>query len=311
MRRFQYSNCLFAGISILLSVFVFRANCADKTVAQQRPVEKKPSGQKLTEPAPIPGVENLLQITPEIISGGQPEGEAAFEELAKRGVRVMISVDGSPPEVKLAHQFGIRYVHVPISYDQIGPQQRSDLVEAVKSAGGLVFIHCHHGQHRGPAAAAYCGMAIGKLSAQQAEQALHDAGTKLDYTGLWNAVRQFEPPQVPAGELVEVANVEPITSAMVRVDQHWGRIESVIQSGEVTDWHKFATEALLLTEEFRELSRTGTTPNAEFKTSMKQAIAECEKLLKATEQQDEASVKRASQAVRQSCSDCHATHRDR
>jgi protein tyrosine phosphatase (PTP) superfamily phosphohydrolase (DUF442 family) len=270
------------------------------------------------QPAPLPsitGVENLRQVAPGLLSGSQPEGSAAFEELAKRGVKVIISVDGATPDVEAAHQFGLRYVHVPIGYDKIKPQQRADLVAAVKTANGTVFMHCHHGKHRGPAAAAYCGIAVGKLSTEEALDVLKAAGTRADYTGLWDAVRKFEPPTVPAGPLVEAAQVEPLTGAMVRVDHHWTGIESQIKTGSITEVKVFASETLLLAEEFRELPRT--TPSADekytdekFKARLQEAITATEELHKASEKNDFAAIQTASKRVTQSCVDCHARYRN-
>lgn len=262
-------------------------------------------------PPKIEGIENLRPVAPRILSGSQPEGEAAFRELARRGMKVIISVDGAAPDLELAHRFGLRYVHVPIGYDQIKPQCRADLVEAVKTADGPVFMHCHHGQHRGPAAAAYCGMAMGTLTAQQALDVLKVAGTRADYTGLWDAVRNFEPPQLPAGQLVETAAVEPLTSAMVRIDHHWTGIDQQIQAGQIGDWQEFTREALLLAEEFQELPRTSPSTDADFNDRMQAAIKVTEELHSAAEKHDLDLLKAANHRVLKSCTDCHAAHRDR
>ncbi len=259
---------------------------------------------------PITGVENLRQVTPELLSGSQPEGEAAFQELARRGVKVIISVDGAAPNIEAAHHAGLRYVHIPVGYDGIQPQARADLVEAIKSAGGPVYLHCHHGKHRGPAAAAYCGMATGKLSAAQALDVLKAAGTKADYTGLWDAVRKFERPQVPAGPLVESAKVEPLTTAMVRIDHHWAGIDRQVQAGKVDDGNEFAHEALLLAEEFRELPRTSSSKDEAFIARMKTTITAADELHQSAEKNDLAQIKTASAKLLQSCTDCHASHRD-
>lgn len=262
-------------------------------------------------PPPIEGIENLRQVAPGILSGGQPEGEAAFRALSRRGVKVMISVDGAAPNLELAHQFGLRYVHVPIGYDQIKPQSRADLVEATKTAGGPVFLHCHHGQHRGPAAAAYCGMAMGTLTASQALDVLQVAGTKPDYTGLWDAVRKFEPPQLPAGPLVEIAEVEPLTAAMVRIDHYWVGIDEQVNTGQIADWPQFTRVALLLSEEFRELPRTSPSAVADFNARLQIAIEATEELHAAAEKQDLVMLKAVHVQVLQSCIDCHAAYRDR
>ena len=265
---------------------------------------------KPASPQPITGIENLRPVAPGLLSGSHPEGAAAFEELARRGVKVLISVDGATPDVEAAHKHGLRYVHVPIGYDKIKPQPRADLVEAVKTAGGPVFLHCHHGQHRGPAAAAYCGMAMGQLTAEEALEVLQAAGTRADYTGLWDAVRKFELPTVPAGPLVETAEVKPITGAMVRIDHHWTGIDKQVKAGQIADEKEFTREALLLAEEFRELPRTSPSTDVKFKARMQTAIDATEELHQAAEKNDLAAIQAASKKVVQSCVDCHARYRD-
>ena len=261
-------------------------------------------------PPPITGIENFRQAAPGILSGSQPEGAAAFEGLARRGVKVIISVDGATPDVEAAHQHGLRYVHVPIGYDKIKPQQRADLVEAVRTAGGPVFIHGQHGKHRGPAAAAYCGMAMDKLTAEAALEVLKTAGTRADYTGLWDAVRKFEMPTVPAGPLVETAEVKPLTGAMVRIDHHWTGIDKQVQAGQIADEQEFSREALLLAEEFRELPRTSPSTDVKFQARMQTAIDATEALHQAAEKHDLPAIQSASKKVVQSCIDCHARYRD-
>lgn len=270
------------------------------------------TGQEVSSaPKPIHGIENLRQVTPQLLSGSQPEGEAAFEELARRGVKVIVSVDGAVPEVELAHKYGLRYVHIPIGYDQIKPQSRADLVEATQTGNGNVYLHCHHGRHRGPAAAAYCGMAQGKLTHDQALNLLKAAGTKADYTGLWDAVRKFEPPQMKAGPLVETAAVEPLTTSMVHIDHAWADIDRQVKAGKVDDWKKMTQTALLLHEEFREIPRTAKLIDNDLKSLFLAAIQDTDSLHKAAEKNDLTALKATSQKVAQGCATCHTKHRDR
>lgn len=286
LRWFPLLSCLLVASSILLA-------------------DEKPAA-----PRPITGIENLRQVAPDLLSGSQPEGAEAFEELARRGVKVIVSVDGATPDVDEAHKHGLRYVHVPIGYDKLKPQQRADLVEAIMTAGGPVFMHCHHGQHRGPAAAAYCGMAIGKLSGPEALDILKAAGTRADYTGLWDAVRKFEPPTVVAGPLVESAKVEPLTGAMVRIDHHWTGIEKQLKSDSITDTKEFASETLLLAEEFRELPRVSLVTDEPLKARMQAATQAADELHQAAQKSDLPAMQSAAKKVVQSCVDCHANHRN-
>lgn len=66
-----------------------------------------------------PGVENLFQLVPNVLSGSQPAGDEGFQALRDLGVTTIVSVDGTRPEVARAKRFGLRYIHLPIGYDGI------------------------------------------------------------------------------------------------------------------------------------------------------------------------------------------------
>ena len=77
----------------------------------------------------------------------------AFASLQELGIRTIITVDGSRPDVERAHRFGFRYVHLPIGYDSISEARRGASPRPCAHAGPI-DLHCHHGKHCGPAAAA-------------------------------------------------------------------------------------------------------------------------------------------------------------
>ena len=103
----------------------------------------------VAEPTPAAALHNVFRLEARVYSGSSPYSEAAFRELAKLGVRTIISVDGAMPAVELA-----RYVHLPIGYDAVPPSRAAELVKAAQGSDGPLYVHCHHGKHRGPAAAA-------------------------------------------------------------------------------------------------------------------------------------------------------------
>ena len=72
-----------------------------------------------------PAIENIHPLTPQLISGGQPKGDAAFSQLAEMGVKTIVSVDGAKPDLELAKKHGLRYVHIPIGYDGVGAEAES------------------------------------------------------------------------------------------------------------------------------------------------------------------------------------------
>src|SRR5262245_48277837 len=110
-----------------------------------------------------------IEIHPQVISGGLPEGEAAFQDLAALGIKTIISVDGATPDVATAKKHGLRYVHLPHGYDGISAARAAELAKAVRDLPGPIYIHCHHGKHRSPAAAAVACVAAGLTDASDAE----------------------------------------------------------------------------------------------------------------------------------------------
>ena len=111
----------------------------------------------LDAPAPgeFPGLHQVVTFHPGVISGGVPGGEG-FATLAAMGVKTIISVDGGAPDVAAAKAAGIRYIHLPMGYDGCEESRVLELTRATRDSmeRGGVYIHCHHGKHRSPAAAA-------------------------------------------------------------------------------------------------------------------------------------------------------------
>jgi protein tyrosine phosphatase (PTP) superfamily phosphohydrolase (DUF442 family) len=117
---------------------------------------RTPPGESSSQegkPIPLGGLHNVYRITNHLYSGSSPEGEEGFRSLQKFGIKTIISVDGARPDVAMAHTYHLRYVHLPFGYDGIPRQRILELAKAVRDLPGPVYIHCHHGKHRGPAAA--------------------------------------------------------------------------------------------------------------------------------------------------------------
>lgn len=268
---------------------------------------------------------NALQLNSRLISGGLPDGEEAFAQLRDLGVQTIISVDGATPEVAMAEKYGLRYVHLPHGYDGISPERSVELAKAIRDLPGPVYLHCHHGKHRSPAAAATACRALGWMDEKQAEEVLMLAGTSPHYLGLFAAVRETKPlePAQLDGFQVEFHATVPlpeVAEAMVAMEQHFDRLEQ-LAAGE---WKPLAHhpalkpthEALLLREQFTELLRTDTVraESAAYREQLEkgEAIArQLEELLR-----EEAKPERAVAAVAQlkalkaNCTQCHRQFRD-
>ena len=215
-------------------------------------------------PLQAQGIDNLFSATDRIYSGSQPEGDEAFASLRKLGVRTIISVDGTPPDVERAAKFQLRYVHIPLGYDGIPTETAARLTKAARTLEGPIFVHCHHGKHRGPAAVGVICQATAGWTPDQAVAWMKQAGTSPDYAGLYRANADFLMPTAEALARVpdafpSHAEVSGLVDAMVAIDHRWDHLEAVQKAG----WRVPpgrpdlipATEALLLREAYRELQR--------------------------------------------------------
>lgn len=243
-----------------------------------------PAGTVWPRRLELPGIPNPIQVNERVISGGLPHGEEAFAALARLGVKTILSVDGARPDVELARKYGLRYVHLPHGYDGIPQQRLLDLAKAIRELPGPIYIHCHHGKHRSPAAAAAGCVAAGLIPKQVAVAVLETAGTSPHYRGLFQAVHQAEPLPVEQvarhqAKFPEIAAVPPLAAAMVDIDEIFERLKLLAAHG----WNRVpdqpdldsAHEALLLKEQYRELGRQEAVRQkpAEFREMLAEAEA--------------------------------------
>jgi protein tyrosine phosphatase (PTP) superfamily phosphohydrolase (DUF442 family) len=219
-----------------------------------------------SSPKRIPSkqIENLHKLSPRVFSGGNPEGRDAFAQLRELGVTAIISVDGSKPNVEAARQHGLRYIHLPIGYDGAARSNVFRLVKAAQTTPGAVFVHCHHGKHRGPAAAAVICQATENWTTNRATRWLKAAGTSPDYPGLFGMVTEFRAPTAAELSAIranfpEQATVTGLIDGMVEVDLRWEHLKASQAAGfRAPANHPDlvpAREAALLAEAFREMAR--------------------------------------------------------
>lgn len=173
---------------------------------------------------------NVLVVTDGVISGSAPEGDAGFDALAAMGINTVISVDGATPDLNRARARNMRYVHIPTGYDGVHATSRDQLAAALAELPKPVYVHCHHGKHRGPAAAAVGAVALGKLTPEQGIEFLERAGTSLSYPGLYQSVREtarFDSARADAiaATLPEIARVSDFVTAMSEIDRAADHLE--------------------------------------------------------------------------------------
>ena len=212
------------------------------------------------------GLENVFRLTEQIFSGSEPDGQVGFASLQDLGIKTIVSVDGARPKADLARERGMRYVHIPIGYDGVSNEAGAMLARLVTEATGPIYIHCHHGKHRGPAAAAVACLAAGSVDRQGARTILERAGTSKDYAGLWRDVQKYVVPDASEvlPPLVEAADVGSLATAMAHIDRTFDNVKR-LQAAEWTapvDHPDLdaSHEALMLQESFHEAARNLEPP---------------------------------------------------
>jgi protein tyrosine phosphatase (PTP) superfamily phosphohydrolase (DUF442 family) len=291
------------------------------------PPPSDPSGSELGS-VEAKGLPNVYRLSEKLYSGGSPEGDEGFASLRNLGIKTVISVDGARPDVEAARRHELRYVHLPIGYDGIPREQALRIAKAVRDLPGPIYVHCHHGKHRGPAAAAVARLCLDdRCGVDAVLEDMRRAGTDPHYTGLYAAPRDFQRPteedlkQVP-GEFPEVAEVPALAEVMVNVDERWEHLKLVREAGWKTpSCHPDLDpphEALQLFELYNEAARMLEVRDRpeEFRiwlTEARDRANNLEKSLGVSRDGGEINVKAAEEAFRavnDTCVRCHSKYRD-
>lgn len=269
---------------------------------------------------------NCLEVVPGIYSGGQPDGLKGFEQLSRMGVQTVISVDGARPDVQLAEQFDLRYVHLPHGYDGIEKHHAITLAKAVAKFDGPIYIHCHHGKHRSPAAAVVACIGLGKITVEQGQQFLRDAGTSEHYKGLYRSVAEAEvfDEQLLRQIQVDLPSVSPpsqIVEAMVAIEKHFDALVRF----DTNNWKPLphhpdldaAHESLLLMEQFTELLRNHDSHDEKHESLLRQSNQSSQELhellIQSSQLANPSFDLKAGEhvnAIQRNCRACHSQFRD-
>ncbi len=309
------------ALAILFSLWTLTCAAFRPGVAAwDEPQPSSGPGQSLT----VPGLSHLYKLDNRLYSGGTPEGIEGLESLKKLGVATIIRVDGARPDVAAIQKLGLRIVHLPIGYDGISADQSARLVRAVQESSGPVFIHCHHGQHRGPAAAALLARAELGWSQTVANQWLLQVGTSNRYPGLYQSGCRANLPgpeelaHVKPEDLPETARVPDLVERMVEIDTLHDQLKKNLVAGRNEAAHDPTRKAQLLLEALQEASRAESMsqPNPqkkrEFGQRTSETISAIEQLIKAlgTEKPHPDRISDSLANIGKSCSACHAAMRD-
>ncbi len=288
----------------------------------------QPSPPPPFRPMQLPGLDNVYSVAGRFLSGSVPHTDEGFAALARLGVKTIISVDGATPDAAAAEKFGMRYVHLPFGYDGIPGTNAVQLVKAAQALPGPVYIHCHHGMHRGPAAVAVMCEGVAGWDAALADRWMRLAGTATNYTGLYRAAADFKMPS--AAQLAAVSTnfpshtpINSLAAIMVKVDEHWTSLKAARKTGFKALVNPPGTlpadAALQLQELLHEAHRTGAgaARGARFETALIQADQAATELHHALDQLghtpgagQESTAREAFDSTSKSCASCHRDFRD-
>lgn len=252
------------------------------------------------EPCDAPGLHNVYRVAPDVYSGSSPVEPRSFESLQRLGVKTIISVDGAVPDGKAAKSFGMRYVHLPIGYDGMTESRTVEIAKAIRDLPGPVYIHCHHGKHRGPAAIVGALRCLKpSIDEQSLANFLKMAGTDPKYTGLL-ALANREPPPLDESQIEfrEVAEIPDLVRRMVELDEVWDRLKK----------EPTAKDTTLLVEAYREMKRAVKERDERFQHYLDEAQLAADELESAFR-----AGRKTVDAIRKSaavCTACHAVYRD-
>jgi protein tyrosine phosphatase (PTP) superfamily phosphohydrolase (DUF442 family) len=267
-------------------------------------------------------LENLFSVKGKVLSGSSPHDEKGFQELKALGVKTIISVDGEKPDVETARKYGMRYIHIPIGYDGTTLSNANRIAKAADTTDGAVYVHCHHGKHRGPAAVAVICKSRGIWNTNQADVWLKQAGTSPDYPGLYQMAASFRKSadysSIPTN-FPEQATVSGLVDAMVEIDLHWDHLKAVQKAGyKVPPDHPGLVpekEAVLMMEAYRELGRVHEAQElgADFLNRLKKAEQQAAALHGFVKAGQPLRKERADElwtSAGQMCGSCHKKYRN-
>jgi len=316
---FFFCGLLIAALAVGLAV-------NGRTERQSLPEEVKriaavPDSVKSIHASNTRGLHNVYRLGDSLYSGGSPDEEGAFESLERLGIKTIISVDGAPPDVAAARAAGMRYVHLPMTYSSVPHEILVDLVRATRELPGPIYVHCHHGRHRGPAAAVSLWRCLDKhVTDEQAEATMRLVGTADRYAGLYESVREFQCPTAVEltarkSDLPETTHVPPLAKTMAEIDRMWDRVAVPVGDRNSTTLSMQLNTAYDVAEQFREAARLGDV-SPEMQPGFAAVVEDLEKLAEIIKSElrspanDSPTRADAVQNVKRRCDECHARFRD-
>lgn len=302
----------------------FAICCHRPSSAQQReqaPGRSPPQGElsQSMERRQVDGIENFFQVSDRVYSGGEPTA-AGLEHLQQLGVKLVLSVDGLEPDHAAAEKRGMKYIHIPMGYAGIDPKQLQDFVTLMAHFDGKMFVHCHHGKHRGPAAVAACLIIAQKMTREEGMQFMRQAGTGQHYHGLWKSIAEMDVKDYRPQDFSTLfvrPKEKSLAQWMAELDRAW---EMVQPEPENPTAPLAQTQLLIIAEAFREsarvvhIGRENQYGNPERKERLKDWLTDCEQrtaaIAKLTQSQAHEKARDSLKTLAEQCVSCHQEYRN-
>ena len=280
------------------------------------------------DPEEFDGLHNVFRLSERIVSGSEPHGQAAFERISDMGVKTIVSVDGKIPDAEAAAALGMRYVHVPTQYKGMTKVELAELAKTFRELEGPFYVHCFHGKHRGPAAAAIGRIVLDGVDRQTAISEMRQyCGTSSSYEGLYRDVATAYLPSEKETDAMEFdfpAERVPkgVTGSMVAISRANDNLDLLAKRSFAADPEHpdldAGNEAEQLLQAFESALTLDEVENGPrdyrgwFQDARdgSQALVES---LRGLERGEVGSVERAGlswKAVKASCTDCHRVYRN-
>ena len=96
----------------------------------------------------LEGVENLYKVSDNLYRGAKPT-EDGYKNLAKLGIKTIVSLQVSPPPEDHIKSLGMRVIHIPINpFDMRDKYADEFLTIMSRAQNHPVYVHCLYGSDR-------------------------------------------------------------------------------------------------------------------------------------------------------------------
>lgn len=291
------------------------------SIAAASPPTNEESATPASLPRELPGLENVLLVMDGLVNGSAPHGDAGFDSLRGIGIKTILSVDGAAPDTARAEVRGMRYVHLPIAYGGIDEEQGLRIIRAVRDLPKPIYIHCFHGKHRSPSAAAFAAAGLGRMSNDDAVAFMRKAGTSDRYAKLYRAVQTkqaVDPATIDkaSADFPACFKLADYVRQMAALGVFWDELDEAQKAGwsapaDHPDLHAPSlADALVDALNAAAANPVITTKPVDFREMMAQSLESARALAAAVTRDDKQESDARLAALRQSCQACHTKYRD-